>query len=122
MNKMSKFFTYRQNNSGGDFIINNGVDVKVIIEAVDYLHANAIAENRGLYFHGVSSGQDCSCCGDRWSEAWKEDGTEKEFGDRSAAEYIEAIENGTERWARHFIIYYFDGQVYRSRGKLDIRN
>jgi hypothetical protein len=60
------FYTYRENNSGGEFY---GPALYVIIEADSPEEANerAVAE-AGLYFNGVADGIDCPCCGDRWAE------------------------------------------------------
>lgn len=65
------FFTYSQNNSGGsfDFDAGKGISAYVIIEADDAADANYKAEGIGLYFDGEG---DCSCCGDRWYEAWND--------------------------------------------------
>lgn len=65
---MTKFFSFRQNNSGGSFRIDetNGIGDLVIIEANDAKHALSIAEKIGIYFNGVNKGFDCKCCGDRW--------------------------------------------------------
>lgn len=73
----TKFFEFSQNNSGGSFDIDDerGIGPRVWIEAVDFDHANALAERLGLYFGGVSDGRDCECCGDRWCSAWG-DGSE----------------------------------------------
>jgi hypothetical protein len=68
------FYKYNQNNSGGHFIINDEVTKHVIIEADSAEEANQRAEKIGIYFNGVSCGQDCDCCGDRWSSAWSIDG------------------------------------------------
>jgi hypothetical protein len=77
---MSKFYTYRQNNSGGFF---RG-PTTVIVEADSAAEANDIAENsEHVYFDGCATddegndiGRDCSCCGDRWSRAYEGDGTD----------------------------------------------
>lgn len=70
------FFHYSQNNSGGDFVFDKktGITHHVVIEAVDADSANSRAEQIGLYFNGCDDGRDCSCCGDRWSRQWKDDG------------------------------------------------
>jgi predicted 3-demethylubiquinone-9 3-methyltransferase (glyoxalase superfamily) len=60
------FFLFSQNNSGGSFIVNDKVAEYVIIEANKASHANSDAEEIGIYFSGVSTGDDCGCCGDRW--------------------------------------------------------
>lgn len=70
------FFAYRQNNSGGSFMCDENVAHLVVIEAADAATADALAETHGIYFDGVESGQDCSCCGDRWDRAWKHSSTE----------------------------------------------
>lgn len=64
----TRFYHFRQNNSGGDFVIDDNLDVNVIIEATDSNHANMIALSLGIYFEGCYTGIDCNCCGDRWNE------------------------------------------------------
>ena len=64
------FYTFSQNNSGGNFIIDDDVAEYVIIEADNGDEALNIAENVGLYFNGVLEGKDCPCCGDRWSTCY----------------------------------------------------
>lgn len=59
----TKFYTYRQNNSGGFF---HAPAITVILEAFDYEDANRRAREADLYFNGCDSRRDCSCCGDRW--------------------------------------------------------
>lgn len=73
---MGKFFTYRQNNSGGSFEVDDKVDVYVIIEAESAVQANSIADDIGIYFDGCEKGLDCECCGDRWAEVDESDGRE----------------------------------------------
>jgi hypothetical protein len=74
--KTPKFFLFRQNNSGGSFAVNEAVAHSVIIEAYSVKDANARAEDVGIYFNGCDTGDDCSCCGDRWYEAQDHDGTD----------------------------------------------
>jgi len=73
------FFLYHQRDSYGAWFLDfaHGIGHNVIIEAPDAATANSIAEDRGLYFHGVAAGVDCSCCGDRWTEATDEVGTSR---------------------------------------------
>jgi hypothetical protein len=60
------FFHYSQNNSGGSW----SGPTDVIVEAPNASAADSIAEYRaGVYFDGS---YDCSCCGNRWSEAYGE--------------------------------------------------
>lgn len=66
MNTNMKWFTYRQNNSGGSFHECTGIGVCVIVEARDAEHADQRATEIGVYFDGVDDGLDCPCCGDRW--------------------------------------------------------
>lgn len=82
---MSKFYEFRQNNTGGSFVISElaGLTVHVIIEADNADEANSIAEKKGIYFDGCYSGNDCPCCGDRWYMVCEDDGSVKPsvFGD-----------------------------------------
>lgn len=81
---MSKFYQFRQNNSGGSFShdAEEGIGVYVLVEADNADHANARAERIGIYFDGCRDGADCPCCGDRWSEVCEYDGddTPKVYG------------------------------------------
>ena len=66
----SLWFRFRQNNSGGRW----AGPVNVVVEARSPEEANSLAEASGhVYFDGCSDGQDCDCCGDRWSRQWKND-------------------------------------------------
>jgi len=76
---MSKFYTYRQNNSGGYFV---GPALYVIVEANSSNVAMAIAEDHGVYFNGCETGQDCNCCGDRWSSWADEYDQPKIYGEK----------------------------------------
>lgn len=60
------FYKFRQTNSGGHFVRNNELDVVVIIESDSIEKMMEVADNIGIYFHGVEDGKDCDCCGDRW--------------------------------------------------------
>lgn len=69
------FYDFYQNNSGGFYV---GDYHYVVVEAPSAAVANKIAETVGVYFNGCATEQDCSCCGDRWSEQWSDDeGTEQ---------------------------------------------
>lgn len=50
-----------------------GIGVVVWVEALTFEAANERARGIGIYFNGIDSGQDCPCCGDRWSEPWDGD-------------------------------------------------
>ena len=86
VSQRTKFYEFRQNNSGGSFNYTDDLDRHVYIEATSALEANSIAKNLGVYFDGVRCGMDCSCCGDRWDETqeWRaiesKDDLQKEIG------------------------------------------
>ena len=97
------FYTFNQNNSGGSYDINAGINECVIIEADTAGEANDRAVSVGIYFNGCEDGRDCNCCGDRWYA--------QDSGD-----------NGTEvpesMSYRNVIIYYKTGtNVLVKRGK-----
>ena len=60
------FYEFSQNNSGGSFVVDKNVCHRLFIEADSASEAIRKAEDLGCYWNGVSEGQDCSCCGDRW--------------------------------------------------------
>ena len=74
-----KFYSYRQNNSGGFFL---KPAVTVNVEASSAAEADEIAVTHGLYFNGCDTGDDCNCCGDRWYPA-DEPGTAAPEGEGS---------------------------------------
>ena len=59
-------YVYRQNNTRGEFLVNDKVGKHVIIEADNMESANVKAVSIGIYFDGVMKYLDCGCCGDRW--------------------------------------------------------
>lgn len=63
------FYTYRQNSSGGSFIVDDNITINVIIEADNAEQANKKAKAIGIYFDGCKQEKDCPCCGDRWYRA-----------------------------------------------------
>jgi hypothetical protein len=71
------WYSYKQNNSGGRVVQNDAVDWYVWIEAESVRVANARAEDIGIYFNGCDTGYDCSCCGDRWSTPWEDEGDDE---------------------------------------------
>lgn len=113
---MSKFFTFRQNNSGGsfDFDKESGITFCVIVEAKDADEANKRAEEIGLYFNGVDMNMDCECCGDRWHEVWGDD-----EGDDVPSMYGEPIVEGGKNydyvWTNEpnseIAVHYKDGTI-----------
>ncbi len=95
------FYTYSQNNTHGVF---KGPEY-VIVEADNPSESDEIAQREcSLYFDGVASGIDCSCCGDRWYSPY-EDGTEKpEIYGKPAETYAR------ENPRNHVIVRYKDGR------------
>ena len=57
---------YSQNNSGG-FYTKPAHNI-IVVDAKNETQALETAKKAGLYLHGVASGSDCECCGDRWSD------------------------------------------------------
>jgi len=57
-------YSFRQNNSGGYYC--QPAKFIIVKDARDSEHASEIAMSAGMYLHGVATGSDCSCCGDRW--------------------------------------------------------
>lgn len=98
------FFEYHQNNSGGSFDHSPraGIGYLVVIEAASADEANTRAESIGLYFDGCAEGMDCDCCGDRWSRAWRDEGTER------PESYGRPVEGG---WGLPAYVHYADGRV-----------
>lgn len=104
--KTTKFYTFRQNNSGRSFIESEkeGIGVIVIIEAESSEKANERAKDIGIYFDGCESGNDCPCCGDRWYEVSKYDGEE------IPSIYGESIESLKKEWcSKDCFVHYLDG-------------
>lgn len=114
------FYTYRQNNSAGYFVRDENVDVYVIIEADSADEANAKALDIGLYFNGCHTGQDCSCCGDRWYEPWDDGTVEPTIYDQPAG--VKILDHWYE--GGRAIVYYEDGlkRYYNNNGSVvDVR-
>lgn len=62
-----KLYQFDQNNSAGVW---KGPARIVLVEALSPEDALSVAEDFGVYLDGVSSGEDCKCCGDRWYRRW----------------------------------------------------
>ena len=61
----TRFFEFRQNNSGGRWV----GPKTVFVEALSAQHANERALEFGLWFH--MSASECECCGPRWWKQWE---------------------------------------------------
>ena len=103
----TKFYEYRQNNSGGSFLNDkeNGICEYVVIEAFNSNDANDRAEKIGLYFDGCSNGNDCPCCGDRWYRADESEGSDVPsiYG-----EPLESLEVSSY-YKEYCFVHYLDG-------------
>lgn len=115
---MTKFFHFNQNNSGGSFVFEErgGITHHVVIEARDAADANALAESKGIYFHGCSDGRDCSCCGDRWSSVWSGDkGTDvPSIYDEPLGQLKKPSKWGARGWMKEgheTAVHYLDGRI-----------
>ena len=110
--KNLKWFTFHQNNCGGRFIVDDKVDAYVIIQAHNADEANYLAQGIGIYFDGVDSGDDCDCCGDRWSPIREEAGTDvpEIYGDPVAwspeAVLTSEKPNDQEKWLERSVKVY----------------
>ena len=94
------FFTFNQNNSGGNLVVDDNVCECVIVEAEDAEAANVKAQKVGIYFDGSG---DCPCCGNRWYEAYGD-------GDKVPSEYGKPIEEQKAGFYRsQAYVYYADG-------------
>ena len=62
------FYEFEQNNSGGTLIQNKKLCHRLFIEARTQQKAEEKAIRMGVYYDGVADGEDCACCGDRWSK------------------------------------------------------
>jgi hypothetical protein len=102
-----KFFTYMQNKSGGFFEVDpkQGIGEVVIIQAASPSEADGIAQRIGLYFGGVAAGIDCGCCGDRWSEQWRDDA-----GSDRPEIYGEPADSGKSLFRKDVYVHYYDGR------------
>ncbi len=67
------FYTFRQNNNGGQWV----GPIVVCVEADGHDAAVAKAEGVGLYFDGEG---DCPCCGERWSTYCEESPWPAQYG------------------------------------------
>lgn len=100
------FYTYRQNNSGGSFKMDDSVDIYVIIEAPDGYSADRRAEDVGIYFNGCNTDRDCPCCGDRWYPV----------GRWATGTIVPEIDGNSDLTRLdHYIIYFLDGTIQRNK-------
>lgn len=100
------FYEFDQNNTGGTFVADEDLGYKVFIEAEGSSEAIDKALDIGIYFNGCRTGNDCPCCGDRWSEPWGE-------GEEAPTYYGEPLprteSGGFGFWGLPIVVHYVDG-------------
>jgi hypothetical protein len=104
-----KFWSYRQNNSGGKFHINDKVTILVVIEAPDPEYADFLFErNTGV---NIDSHPYCECCGERWNNAWGEgnDQPSSRFSGDPIIKEDEYLTCWVKTGEPYVHIYYFNG-------------
>jgi len=101
-NKMA-FYMWSQNNSGGNFVVNDDLTWRVVIEANTYELAEDKALDFGIYYNGVEHHMDCDCCGDRWYE-----GKELDCEDQTLVEYLQEYADDYGWENPSVIIHYAD--------------
>ena len=117
------WYEFDQNNSGGVFVMDDDVSIKVFIQSENAEGANQKAEEVGTYFDGCEKDMDCDCCGDRWYRAgdpldsfkthfW---GSENDEYD-NISDYAQALADASV-WAEDdkpaVIVYFADGSFKR---------
>lgn len=125
------WYEFDQNNSGGVFIMDDDVGIKVFIQAESDGVANQKAEDVGIYFDGCEQGIDCDCCGDRWYRVgdhlasftiyfWRSENDDYD----NINDYAQAVANDS-MWAEVgkpvAVVYFANGSVkrfYKSGEKL----
>jgi hypothetical protein len=111
VDRKTKFYTFSQNNSGGSFDYDEkrGIGEVVIVESTSYQEANGIAERIGLYFDGVDGGQDCECCGDRWTSVWDES-----YGADVPSYYSTPLSKLEDSWFdKRIFVHNLDGSIVK---------
>lgn len=103
-----KFYTFRQNNSGGSWV----GPLYVIVEAYSAAEANGLAQlYTPVYFDGCSTGLDCHCCGDRWYEQYFDEGFDE------PGLYESGVLTDTYYRDADIMIRYYDGSVVTVKGQ-----
>ena len=101
----NKFYTFRQNNSGGYFYENKEVAKYLIIQTPSVDEAN-----RKMKYITRNWSDYCECCGTRWDELGYSDGTNE------PTIYGESIYGELDKWSQGSTIVYFeDGAIERLR-------
>ena len=102
----TKFYTYRQNNSGAYFIENDDVAQYIIIEALDQPQANC------FFWKVVKDYSEyCKCCGERWNDYICNVSNKPQIYKECAYK----LNNDNSIFTRSTIIYYLNGDKIKLR-------
>jgi len=118
MSEIKRFYAFSQNNSGGDFEVDKNLCHRLFIEAENAKTANDIAMGLGVYFNGCETGQDCDCCGDRWSEADESDFIDLTKLSKSYKDGFNSVESYAQRLANDFGWTVPDGRLFYKNGEI----
>ncbi len=97
------FYEFKQNNSGGHFVVNDKLCHRVVIEADSTHEAIDKAERLGCYWYGVQEGRDCSCCGDRWNKDYLDAINLEKINERGFL--VSEYSNNLSKWQKAYGSY-----------------
>ncbi len=108
------FFTFSQNNPFGSFWIDHdrGISSYVIIEADDQESAVSKGEGLGMVFYG----NECECCGSRWSYPMEEH-PEPRVYDEMITEFVPSSTRA--RYGFSGYVHYADGRIEPFGGEIE---
>lgn len=100
------FYEFKQNNSGGHFVVNDKLCNRVVIEADNEYEAINKAEWLGCYWYGVREGRDCSCCGDRWNKDYLDAINLEKINERgfSVSEYSNSLSKWQKAYGNYEVV------------------
>lgn len=119
-----KYYLFDQNNSGGDFITDDNLCHRMLIQAESQKQAEDFAFSMGIYYDGCSMGVDCGCCGDRWHEPeeitfpydYGEDLEGKRHIFKTPEEYMQYLATRWGNWTKP------EGRIFRKSGITEIHS
>lgn len=97
------FYEFKQNNSGGHFVVNDKLCNRVVIEAENEYEAIDKAEELGCYWYGVQEGLDCPCCGDRWNKDYLDAINLKSINERGFS--VSTYDGSLSKWKKKYGTY-----------------
>jgi len=103
------YYQFNQMPSGGKYEVNDSVAHCVVVEASSAEAANEIAQSIGLYFDGIKSGRDCSCCTDRWVRSIEAEATDVVcIGNKTLREFLDSPTKNPWFTDKKFTIHIYD--------------